>query len=806
MDRLLQDIRIGFRSHLRTPASSVTAVLVLALGIGLASAVFTVADAVLLRRLPVRDQDRLITIWGETRGQGFTHWPLGFSAARDFARRARSLDGVAFSGYEGAWPVPLLDGGRLSRLRRARVSGEFFDVLGVRPALGRALRAGDDVTGAAPVLVLSHGAWTRQFGGDSAVLGRRLTMHGDGVTFTIVGVMPRGLDYPRGTDFWVPAIPATPPGAAATLQFDLVARLAAGATPAMAREEMTAFLGRADAPAGQRSLRAVVNNLSQIMLGDTKPALLAFAAASALLLVITCINVANLLLVRGLARVREVAVRSALGAGRGRVIAQLLAENTLLAVAGGALGVGVASVAVRAFVAFAPSGVPRLDEIGLNASALAGAVGITFVATLLFALAPALVTSRVELQQVLRSDSRQTATGASRLTTEALVAGQVALALVVLSAAGLIGRSLIRLEGVDLSFNSSGLLIGELALQSGQFDDKQKQLALLERLGAALEAIPGVQAVSPVVAVPYSGTGGWSGRLGADEQTPEEAAANPMLNMEVVTPGYFRTFGIPILQGRGFTPADREGAPPVVLVSQSTARLYWPGQDPIGKRLKLGSKLEETTTVVGVVPDTRYRDLRTALPSIYYPLSQSVFPFAPTVLAIRTRGSPTEMVPSIRRAIGEVAPGAALASIAPFGTFLEAPLAQPRLNAFLLAVFALAAVALAAVGVFGTMATLVRQRAREIGIRLALGATAADVRRMVMRRGLVIGSAGTALGLAGALLTNRLLERMLYDVSATDALTLTLVTGLLLLVATLASLIPAQAGTRIDPMVALRAE
>ncbi len=807
MNRLRQDVRLALRGLLRAPGFAVTAILTLSLGIGLATAVFTVADALLLRRLPVRDQDRIVVLWGEKRDRSFANYPLGFDDAREFVRRTRSLERTAFFAYEGAWPKLIRDhGGNFSRLRRALVSGDYFDVLGAQPVLGRALRADDDVRGAAPVLVLSHSAWQQKFGGDTSVVGRQVTTHEEGVAYTIVGVMPQGLDYPRGTEFWATVIPSTSPRDLPLRSFNVIGRLRHVATPSLARDEMTAFFARPETSPWQRDLRGVVHTLPRLMLGDTKPALITFAAASALLLLITCINVANLLLVRGLTRMREIAVRSALGAGRGRVIGQLLAENSLLAIAGGALGVAVAAAAVQGFIAFAPSGVPRLDEIQVNATALAGALGITGVAMLLFALAPAVMTSRVELQQVLRSDMRQTAGRRSRFLTEGLVAGQVALALLVLSAAGLIGKSLIKLERVDLALEPSRLLIGELALRSDQFDSMEKQLALLDRIGSRLRQIPDVRAISPVVAAPFSGTGGWDGRPASEGQSPEEAAANPMLNMEVVAPDYFATLGMPVLHGRGFTDQDRAGAPLVVIVSQSTARHYWPGADPIGKRLLMGPKLDLSLTVVGVVPDTRYRELRNARPSIYFPLRQSFFPFVPTALVIRTIAQPAELVPAVRRAINDTDPGVALAGAAPFETFLDGPLAQPRLNAFLLAVFAAAGVALAAIGLFGVMATMVRQRTRELGLRMALGASARDLRLMVLRRGLAIATVGLTLGLTGALLANRLLGALLYDVSPTDGVTLAAVAAMLLGVATLASVIPARSSTRIQPVIALRVE
>jgi len=793
-------MRYALRNLARTPGFALTAILTLALGIGLATAVFTVADALLLRRLPVRDQDRLIVLWGQAPARTY-NYPFGLDDAREFARQTRSLERVAFFSYYGAGPKPMRDGDQISQLRRALVSGEFFDVLGARPALGRVVRATDDVSGAAPVLVLSYGAWQRRFGGDPHVLGRQVLTYDDGVAYTIVGVMPQGLDYPRGTDFWAPVVPSTVPK-----DLYVIGRLAAGRAAADAQDELTAFFRR---PAGSRwgrDLRGVVHTLPRLILGDTRPALIVFAAAAGLLLLITCSNVANLLLVRGLARVRELAVRSALGAGRGQVIVQLLTENALLALAGGALGLAVAAGAVRIFVAFAPAGVPRLDEIQVNATVLGGAVAITSIAMLIFALAPAVITSRVELERALRSDPRHSAGRRSRRATEALVAGQLALALLVLSAAGLITRSFIKLERAELAFEPSHLLIGDLTLRYDRFDTAAKQRALLERLLSQVRAIPGVRAASPVVAVPFSGSGGWDGKPAAEGQSKEEIDANPMLNMEVVTPDYFETLGIPVRRGRVFTDADREGAPPVVVLSESAVRHYWGSDDPIGKRLRMGENFERTATVVGVVPDTRYRDLRDARASIYHPLRQSFFPYMPMNLAIRTSGPPAELVTTIRRVIAETEPGVALASAAPFGTYLEGPLAQPRLNALLLAVFAGAAVTLAAVGLFGVMMTTVRQRTRELGVRMALGATARDLRRMVLRRGLTIAALGSVLGLLGALLGTRLISALLYEVTPTDVPTFIAVTGLLIGVAVLASLIPAMSTTRIDPVVGLRAD
>jgi predicted permease len=800
----IHDLRLAVRSLRRWGGVAFVALAILALGIGLSIAVFTVAHALLLRRLPVRDQARLVVLWGTASERPF-NYPLGLSDGLSFARDARTLERAALFLYNGAGPIPIRDGDQVSRLHRALVSGEFFDVLGVHPALGRALGSEDDVRGAEPVAVLSHAAWHERFNADPEIIGRRVVTYGDGTVYTVVGVMPEGLDYPRGTDFWAPVVSSMSPDALSLMAFYVIGRLVPGATPASAANELTSFLKRADASSWPGHPHGVATSWPRLVIGDVRPALLAFTAAAGLLLLITCFNVANLLVVRGVTRVREIAVRSALGATRAQIIRQLLTENILLAIAGSALGIAVAASALRLFIAFAPPDMPRLGEVHLNTMALAGALAITAVAILLFGLAPAILTSRPELQAALRSDTGHSATRRSRIGTEALVAAQLALALLVLAAAGVITRSLINLQRAELSLNPSHLLIGELALQAELLASPEKQHSMLRQLLPQLEAIPGVRAVSPVVAIPFSGTAGWDGQPSAEGQSPEEAAANPMLNMEVVAPGYFETLAVPVLRGRVFTDQDREDAPQVVVVSQSAAQHYWPGGDPLGKRLILGTDLDQALTVVGVVCDTRYRDLREARPSIYFPLSQSFFPFAPTSLAIRMDGS-SWPISAVRRVIGETAPGVALVTVASFETFVEGPLAQPRMNALLLAVFAAAALTIAIVGLFGVMAAMVRQRTRELGIRLALGAAPRDLRRMVMRRGLAVATGGVLVGLLGASLANRLLVPLLYDVAPTDGVTLLVATAVLLGVASLATAVPARLGTRVDPLLALRAD
>ncbi|MGH7670097.1 MAG: ADOP family duplicated permease [Gemmatimonadaceae bacterium] len=797
-------LRLAYRSLWRTPGFLIAAVLTLALGIGLATAVFTVADALALRKLPVRDQNRIVVLWGRARDGRFDNYPV--DGAEEFVRRSHALQSGAYFAWFGAVPIAVRDGDRVTRLRRALVSGGFFDVVGTHPLLGRALRPADDEPGAARAMVISYGVWQQRYGGAPDILGRRVPLYDGSRTYTIVGVMPQGFDYPTGTEFWASLTASLPPATLSLIGYDVIGRLATVARPADAAHELSAYFARPEASVYQHTFEGVAHTLPDLVLGNTKPALMVFALAAALLLLITCVNVANLLLVRGLARVREIAVRLALGAGRTAVVGQLLTENALLAVAGGLLGVGVAAGAVRLFVAFAPSGTPRLDEVRLNGMALVAAVGITTVAVVVFALVPAVMTSRVDLQEALRSGTRQTASKGNRLVADALVAGQVALALIVLSTAALIGRSLINLERAPLGFSSSHLLIADLALQADRLSSLEKTDAMLEALTPKLLAIPGVIGVSPEVAAPFSGSAGWSGRPARAGQSASEAAANQIVNMELVGTGYFKTMQMSIARGRGFTDDDRTGTPGVVVVSRAAADAYWPNEDPIGKRLSMGAKRDDTFTVVGLVPDTRYHTLREPAPSIYFALRQSIFEAAPTALVVRTSGPPADMVPTLRRVIDASGLGVALSSAAPFESYLDGPLGQPRLDAFLLAVFAAAAVALCAIGLFGVMAATVRQRTRELAVRAALGATGSNLTGMVMRRGVAIVAVGVAAGLTGALVGDGFLQSLVYGVSPTDMPTLAVVSAMLVGVGVVAVVVPARRAMRVDPMLVLRDE
>lgn len=805
IDHVMIDIRRAIRGIRRAPSSGIVAILTLALGIGLSTAVFTVADALLLRDLPVTDQHRIAILHGATADGRFANFPMALDDLRSFERRARSLERVAFFSFRGATPAPVGIDARVETLKLSPVSGNFFDVLGATASHGRGLRDADDVPGAAPVVVLSHRAWIERFGSDPAIVGRTVTMTYTGLRYRVVGVMPQGLDYPRGTDLWTPVIAYGAAGGfleVITGELDILARLRPDASVASARGELSAFFASAEANPVLRDMHGVATPLADVTLGDTKPALVIVSIAVALLLAITCVNVANLLLVRALSRIREFAVRSALGAGRARIVRQLLAEAGVLALGGGIAGIALAALAIRGFTTFAPATLPRVDEVNLDVRALLAALVITTMAMLAASLGPLVFTSRMRSGEVLRAGTRNSGSRGTRAAAEWLTIAQVAFAATSLVVALLVARSLIRLQTIDLTFDSESLIAVPLAVRGDRVSGPGAERAAFDEAVAAVAALPGVQEVTPVVSLPFIGAGGGiDGRLALPGQRREEWARNPLANMEVAAPNYFRALGIPLIEGRAFTDADREGTVPVVIVSRSVARHFWPQGGAVGKRLAGGNG---DLTIVGVVPDTRYRELTVARPSLYFPRAQAPFGGLARTLVVRATGNARDLIPSVRRAIGEGAPGVAVMRAESLRSLLDGPRAQPRLNAMILALFAGGAVSLAMIGLFATIATMVRQRTGDFGIRMAVGATAVDIARLVIGRGVRLALVGVTLGIAGALAASRLVVSLLYETSAVDAATIGAVATVMFVLALIASVIPARASMRIEPLAVLR--
>jgi putative ABC transport system permease protein len=810
MERLRNDLRLAVRSLRRTPTFAIAVLVILGLGIGMAVAMFTTVTEVLVRRLPVQDQDRIAVLWTYN-VPTIEMSALGsdMPAIRHAVRTMRDVAGVV---HWGAVRTPLLDGDHTLVLGLAYVTANYFDVLGARPALGRLLRPEDDAPGAPPVVVLSHSLWQSQFGGSPSVIGRHLIDPWTRQSYAIVGVAPPGLDYPVGADCWK----AMGTEVAGTVVL-AVGRLAPGATLDAARAEFFSIVSRLQP--GWKLTGATAETLTTAVVGNFRPILVAITSAVGLLLLIACVNIGTLFLVRAAARTRELAVRRALGASYWDTVRPLIVESGLLAVAGGALGVTCAAVMLRGFVAFAPPKMPHLDDVRLHSSLLGAAIGVTSIAVLLFGVVPALVAAQATAESSLRWDARSgRETRQRRTVRQWLVASQVALALVMLSGAGLLARSLLGLERLRLGYQTAHLSILSLALDVSKYDSSAAIDPVIEQVEARIRAIPGVSAVTPILMPPFLGTNVWHPPFEAEGESAVPSGTYPDFPIEIAGPQYFRAFEIPIIRGRSFAESDGENAPPVVVVSQSVAQRFWPGQDPIGKRIRLpraslgpGTVVRASDepylvwrTVVGVVPDTRFRTLRESSPMVYYPWQQ--YQSWQGIIAVRSTGDARGVAAAVQNTVKAIDPTIAVYGVRSMDELLGVPLAEPRLTALLLTSFGAVALLLAAVGLFGAMSSAVREQTREIGIRVALGATPAMIRGSVVRRAFVVISTGMAVGLAVALATTRVLGSLLYQVSPADPITLAFVCVVLLVVAGVAAYLPARRATRIDPIVALRAD
>ena len=812
MRNLLRDLRYSLRGLRRSPSLTVLVTIILGLGIGMAAAVFTVYQTVLLRPLPVRDQERTVILSGELPGR-FPDVGLPYPSYVHLRNTSRALrDPAAFVHFR----IPdllLRDGDRTVQLRPSYATGNFFRSLGTKPVIGRLLRPSDDVLGAVPALVLAYSTWQSQFGGDSAVVGRHLTVAGTTVGITVVGVAPPGLDLPSSTDGWFALLVAAPnaptDSIGRSVPLNVVGELAPGANAAQARDEFALSLHELPGapPELARQLVARAHSISDVIVGDLRPALVAVTLAVVLLMLIACANVGNLLIVRATGRQHEIAVRRALGASFADVVRVPIAESLVLGLYGCALGSVLAVSLVRIFLALAPADLPRLDVIRPGAETILIATGVALVSTILFGLSPAVWSARASIGSPLRRGVRTGTLGSrARLTRSALVSWQVALAIVVLTGAGLVARSLEHLQHLDLGFRADGLAIVELDWPWSSYGSLPRAHELMDRVIARVEATPGVLAASPVYQLPFSGTQGATHAIIAEGQPEKDPASTIFAGVELAGPDYFRTFAIPLLHGRSFTTSDREGATAVVIISEDAARRLWPGVDPIGKRLRLNGEAERAhwLTVVGVVPETRYHGFASASPSIYYPYAQ--YPTNSTLIAVRTSNASHAAMAALRSVVSEVDPQLRIWRYESMDDLLRGPLAGPRLNTFLFTSFALTALLLAAIGLYAVMATAVRQQTRELGIRIALGAAPRDVARLVVSRALVMVAAGLVIGLVAALGASRVLRSLLYQVSPTDPVTLGGVCLVLMCAALIAAFAPARRAMQLDPVQALRVE
>jgi predicted permease len=812
MSTLADDVSRAVRSWRRAPGFAFGAALVLALGIGASVAMFSVVNAVLLGALPVREPGRLLVMWQRDEAGARPMIEVSYPDFLDWRAQGSSFEDMAAFGSVN-WSHVLTGAGEPAVLSSAAVSASFFETLGAAPLHGRAFREADDAPGAAQVAVLSYGLWQRRFGRDPAAVGGAITLEGDTdgpERFEVVGVMPRGFDLPRGAELWTPlgrrlatATRALDPAERRGLNvLYVLGRLRPGAGAAEARSDVDAILSRQAEASGVPPSRAVLTPFEDFRLGArTRPALWIASGAVALVLLIACANAAGLLLVRALAREREIAVRLALGASRARVVRQLLVEVGVLVAASAAGAWLVAWACLQALVAFAPAEVPGLQEASLDRAALAATLAIGASSVLLAGLAPALLASRPDLVPSLKVGAGAVGVRGGWRPLRSLVVLETALAAVVLLAAGLLVRSYLRLSGTDLGYQARGVLTVQVDPQPSRYDPSARRrfvVDLLERV----RGLPGVVAAGAISARPLkSGPVGWDAAFRLEGQDDVEAARNPFLNWQVVSAGCFRALAIPILDGRDFTMQDDANAPRVVVVGESLARRAWPGRTPLGQRLHSGQR---AWTVIGVVPDGRYRELEAARLDIY--ASQGQAEEEARTLVVRSTARPEPLASLIR------AEAAGLDPLVPLGGFLtleaavDGALAPWRFNVTLLGLFAALGAVLAAVGLYGVVSHVVTRRRGEIAVRIALGARRRDVVRLVVAQGLGVALAGTGIGLALAFACSSLTARLLYGVAPSDAATYLGIGALLTVVACLASYLPARRAAGIEPLQAFRAE
>jgi predicted permease len=808
MEKLSTDLRVAVRSLRRSPAFVATTSAILAIGIGMSAAMYTVYRTVLVDRLPVADQDGLVVMHPlDRRG---THLDAPFPYLAEIARDSMLFRGVTGVYHLGAQPQPFMDGSTAINLAAVGAAANYFDVLGMRPERGRLFLPEDGRHGAAPVIVLSHAAWQRYFGGDPAVVGRSLVIPYTEQRARVVGVAPPGFTYPAGGEAWLPLAPD------GTEQVDIIARLAPGVTLDVARQGLFSLTqrsnpfantspGRGKPPVRFEVSGVAAHSLTDTVLGASRPTLVALTLAVGLLLLIACVNVGTLMLVRLLSREREIAVRHAIGASHLDVARLFLIESTLLAAIGGAFGALFAIGLLRIVRVVAPSQLPRVDALNAANTPLGATAGIIVFATIAFGLLPSIMGSRVRSYALLRADTRAGAEGRSkRRARRWLVATQMALALVMLSGSALLVRTLARLESMDLGYRPEHLSMLSFTAPQSDLPTADRIFTVAKQLVQRIEATPGVVAATPIESGPFKGQSFFIMKLVPAEMPASEREHAPFVPWEFVGPDYFRTFGIRIRAGRGLLPSDSKAAEPVVVVNETLARQLWPGQDPIGKRVTEVVK-NNSATVVGVVSDTHFRELRNTGPVAYFNWDQ-VEPFWNGYVAVRTTGSLGAMLPALRAAIRDADPKLVLFDARTMDQLLDAPLAQPRLSAILLTGFSLVALLLSAIGLYGVMSAAVRQQTRDIGVRVALGATTPDVYRLVLGEAMWVIGAGAVAGLVGALLGGRLLAAQLFEVSPADPLSLAGAAALLLPIGVAAAIVPARRAARVDPVTALRAE
>jgi putative ABC transport system permease protein len=801
MHSIFQDIRYATRSMMKAPGFTLVAILTIALGIGANTAIFTVVNALLLRPLPYAHPERLVMVWQDLRARGgpADEW----ATAGNYADWKREPGIFAQIAAISGWRPTLTGGAEPEPIPGEQVTHEYFSVLGIPPVLGRNFTQADDVPQAPRVAIIGHDLWMRRFDGSRAAVGRVIDLSGE--PHEIIGVMPAGFRpiIARTAQIWRPQRINTAAPSRGAIVLRTIARLPDGVTFERAQAAATTLAKQLEAAHPHYNEKTGFNltPLHDRVVGDIRPGLLALLGAVAFVLLIACANIANLLLSRASARGREIAVRFALGARRSRVIRQLLTESALLALAGGTVGLLLGLWAVDALVTLAPTSAPRVSEIALDLRVFGFAALLTIATGVVFGLVPAIQSSRADVTHALKDAARGGAASAGRTLRKGLIAAEIALALMLLTGGGLLLQTFVRLQQADLGFDPRNALVGFVNPPRTTYDTRSKHLAFYDQVLEKAAAIPGVEKAALASVLPLSGDSDTSFIL-EGRPAPRLRSETPVAWYRLVSGGYFDAMGLSIRRGRGFEPRE---AMPVVVVNEGFVRKFFAGEEPMGRRLRLSDGPDAPWfTIVGVVADTKTRGAREAtLVEMFLPYWQVTEPGMNVIL----KGSdPARFTAPLRQAVASIDRNVPVSGIATLSSMVGESIEQPRFFAMLAAAFAVLALVLAAIGMYGVMAYAVSQRITEIGVRMALGATSPEVYRLVIGDGLRIAALGVGVGLAGSIFVARSLTSLLFGVAPQDPLTFAAMATLLLVVSVAASIIPARRATRVDPMVALRAE
>lgn len=805
-ETIRHDLRYGFRMLWKKPGFTVVAFATLVLGIGASTAIFSVINGVLLRPLPYKDVEQIVTVWQNNTARGTERDGVSPPNFLDYKERSQVFEAMAALRPYG---LDYAGEGEPETFQSWLVTEGFFQILGVRALHGRTFVPEEYQPGSEGVVVMSHGLWRRRFGSDPSVVGRKLVL--DRKPYTVVGIMPPEFHFTDKREMIAPAVfSESEKRRRSATYLNVIARLKPGATFRQAEAEMNNIAARLaqEYPQANRGVGVTLLSLTEQVIGQVRPALRVLFGAVGFVLLISCANVANLLFVRGAQRGREFAVRAALGAARGRLIRQLLTENIILALLSGVGGLLLAHWGIKLILALSPGNLPRVDQVGLDSGVLTFALSVSLLTALIFGLLPLLHFSSPNLQETLKEGGRSATAGQARhRLRNLLVVGEVALALVLLVGAGLLLRSFVRLLQVDPGFKTDNVLMLQAHVQDF-YPTSQQQVAYFEQVLERLAALPGVKAAGAASAPPFVGEGSIEidGAFAIEGQPPPAPGEEPTAYQTVVTADYFSALGISLSRGRLFNRTDGQQGAPVVLINETMARQYWPGNDPVGRRITLNwANQPFKPEIIGVVGDVRHDGLDSApRPEVFMHLPQA--PFGSMTFVVKTDADAVAVLPSVKREIWTVNRNQPFYKVRTAKQLVSDSLGERRFSLFLLGLFAAAALTLATTGIYGLISFSTIQRTHEIGVRIALGAQPRGILKMIIGEGLLLALVGVGVGLIGAFALTRFLSTMLFGVTATDPLTYASISTLLILTALLASYLPARRATKVDPTEALRHE